>query len=382
MKQLSLLPFGVTMDLRIFCSIGKSQCSLRDMEHLPLADGADAPQLSVPFVVKARRQQPYSGDDNFLLFPQRHLDELRLTRARLSAHDCLLSLAQSWLFFGTLAEFFQQPIKSATFTKADENGQAIIQTSALPAYRTRWAAFLPWRLLINAGFRQREARRLSVLLARACWAYEVIEELLGEEPCTRRVMFSIKITLCSLCHTVQTVLFPTATLKAVVSRLSFHPTITEADGSTKETDFLLWDYMVQNGWCPHQINHLLNLHNATSMVYLASLQRDKRHINHEKCLDDNYCKASQVDWANFEPPHVSSGCTCKHVSVNEEDIMMHLENNRIPLLSCVRTSSGDFDVKVIPADIHTVLGRPTFYYAISHVRIFQDAHRAAINNKL
>lgn len=336
------------------------------MDHLPLVDGARQLALSIPFVVKSASDPPYGhGEDDFISFPERHLRELRFIHPDLGPEDALLSLAQSWLYFGTLTEFFQQPINSNTLTRLDHTGGRLICTSALRELRSRWIASLPPRSITSPAFRQATGRRCGVLLARATWAYEHIQDMVTEDPRAPLVMFSIKVMLCSLCHTVRVVLCPTPTLDAVLARLSFRP--AAVDDSTA-TDFLFWDYMVQNGWCPYQINHLATLHSPTSMIYLASIPRRKRNIGHDNCLRAGCCKASQIDWAAFKPLHVTAGCTCEHVSVDEQQIMAKLEDGQIPLLSCRRSASGDFSIEVIQADTHTVFGTPTFYYAISHVR--------------
>ncbi|KAF2184198.1 hypothetical protein K469DRAFT_689523 [Zopfia rhizophila CBS 207.26] len=339
------------------------------MDHIPLADGARQPALSIPLVVKSASDYPYGhGEDDFISFPEHHLRELRLIHPELGPEDALLSLAQSWLYFGTLTEFFQQPISSNTLTRLNHSGDRFICTSALHEIRSLWIASLPPRPVGGAGFRRRVGRRCGVLLARATWAYEHFQGMVTEDPRARLVMFSIKVMLCSLCHTARVVLCPTPTLDTVLARLSFRP--APVDDSTA-TDFLLWDYMVQNGWCPYQMNHLATLHSATSMIYLASIPRMKRNIGHENCLRAGCCKASQIDWAAFESLHVAVGCTCEHVLVDEQQIMAKLEDGQIPLLSCMRSTSGDFSIEVIQADIHTVFGTPTFYYAVSHVRLLQ-----------
>ncbi|RYP17948.1 hypothetical protein DL767_009933 [Monosporascus sp. MG133] len=334
------------------------------MDHLSLVDGARQPALSIPFVVKSASDFPYGhGEVDFISFPEHHLRELRFIHPELGPEDCLLSLAQSWLYFGTLTEFFQQPIDSNMFTRLDHNGDRLICTSALREFRSRWVASLPPRSISSASLRQQVGRRCGVLLARATWAYEQFQGMVTEGPHRSLVMFSIKVMLCSLCHTVRVVLFPTPTLDAVLARLYFHP--AAVDDKTA-TDFLLWDYMVQNGWCPYQMNHLLTLHNATSMIYLASIPRRERNNSHENCLRAGCCKASQIDWAVFQPLHTTAGCTCEHVSVDEQQIMAKLEDGHIPLLSCTRSASGDFSIEVIQADTHKAFGTPTFYYAISH----------------
>ncbi|RYP51664.1 hypothetical protein DL768_003062 [Monosporascus sp. mg162] len=301
------------------------------MDHLPLVDGARQPALSIPFVVKSASNFPYGhGEVDFISFPEHHLRELRFIHPELGPEDYLLSLAQSWLYFGTLTEFFQQPIDSNTFTRLDHNGDRLICTSALREFRSRWAASLPPRSIASASLRQRVGRRCGVLLARATWAYEQFQDMVTKGPRRSLVMFSIKVMLCSLCDTVRV------------------------------------------------MNHLLTLYSATSMIYLASIPRRERKSSHENCLRAGCCKASQIDWAAFQPLHATAGCTCEHVSVDEQQIMGQLEDGHIPLLSCTRSASGDFSIEVIQADTHKAFGTPTFYYAISHHEIVRLEHLSLV----
>lgn len=338
------------------------------MEHLPLVKGARKPSLSIPFVVKSASGSPYThGEDDFISFAADHLSEIRFIYPNLGPQDCLLSLAQSWLFFGTLSEFFCESIHSDIFTQMDhDTGHRVICTSGVHQLRARWIASLPRRSLISLGFRQMVVRKRGIVIARATWAYEQLQDMVDmDDPRARLVMFSIKLMLCSLCHTARTVLSPTPTLDALLSRLSFRPVVA---GDTATTDFLLWDYMVQNKWCPYQINQLLLSYSATSMVYLSSITRMERKIGHQDCLKKGRCMASQIDWDAFVPLHAADGCTCGYVSVDEDEIMAKLEKDEIPLLSCSRSASGDFHIKVIPADTRTLFRTPTLYYAVSHVR--------------
>ncbi|KAJ6446739.1 hypothetical protein O9K51_01512 [Purpureocillium lavendulum] len=217
------------------------------MDHLPLADGASLPPIGIPYVAIALSAAPYiHGEHSFIDFPVHHLQELQLVHPDLGPQDALLSLAQSWLFFGTLVEFFREPVPSDSFTRLDSGGRRIICTSSLHGLRSRWIAALPSRFILTATARQVIGRRCGVVLARATWALGQLERVIADDPRGRLVAFSIKLLLCSLCQTLRTVLYPTRTLDAILTRLRFRPAL--ADRVTK-SDFLLWDYMVDNG-CP------------------------------------------------------------------------------------------------------------------------------------
>jgi hypothetical protein len=337
------------------------------MEHIPLADGAQRPQLRIPFVVKSASDFPYHHrEDDFISFPEHHLRELRFIHVELDPKEALLSLAQAWLYFGTLTEFFQLPINADTLTTYDQAGGRFISTSALDELRSRWMESLPLRSPISTSFRRTVARRCGRVLCQAIWALNQLQNMFPEDPAQRLVMFSIKLMMCSLCHTARAVLLSTPTLDALLNQLAFLP--AAADDGTG-TDFLLWDYMVGNGWCPYQINHLLTLHNATSMVYLSSISRTKRNIGHRDCLRSGSCKSSQVDWNAFSSLHTTPGCGCGQISVNEQQIMDKLEQKQVPLLSCTKNALDEFSIEVIQAKTDRVFGS-TFYYAVSHVRLF------------
>lgn len=335
------------------------------MEHLQLVEGATPPTLSIPLVAKSATEFPYTfGHDNFIHFPENNLREIRLIHPQLSAQEAFSSLVQSWLYFGTLSEFLKQSISIETITRQNSVGDRVLCTSALEALRNGWIASLHRRSYFTAGLRQLDNRRCAVLLARATWAYTRIEDLAREDALLQKVLFSVKLMLSSLCQTVRIVLGSTPTLDAILANLAFRP--AAADGSSK-TDFLLWDYMVDNGWCPFQVNTLLKIYTPTSMVYLSSIQRKKRPTDHRDCLKAGCCKAAQIDWATFQTPHASTGCSCTHVAVDEQQIMEKTKMGQIPLLSCTRDASGNFSIELTHVNMQRFFGARTSYIAVSHV---------------
>ncbi|MBE3044158.1 hypothetical protein IMZ48_16620 [Candidatus Bathyarchaeota archaeon] len=335
------------------------------MEHLQLVEGARQPSLTIPLVVKSASEFPYtSGSDDFIDFPNNHLREIRFIHPDISASDTFSSLVQSWLFFGTLSQFFKRSVSIESFSRLNAAGERVLCTSGLGNLRAAWIASLPRRSYFTAAVRQLESRRCAVLLARATFVYSRIQDLAIDDALLQRVLFSVKLMLSSLCQTIRVVLGPTPTLDAIITRLAFRP--AAQDWSSK-SDFLLWDYMVENVWCPHQINTLLGVYTPTTMIYLASMRRKGHHGDHRDCLHAGYCKASQIDWAHFQTPHVSTGCTCAHVAVDEQRMMEKLEDGQIPLLSCTRGLSGDFSVEITHVDMQRAFGARTPYFAISHV---------------
>lgn len=329
--------------------------------------GARLPGLYIPLVVKSAFEHPYTfADDDFVHFAERHLGEIRLIYPETSAKEAFSSLVQSWLFFGTLSEFFERSISIESFSVRNADGDRVLCTSALQDLRSGWIASLPRRGYFTASSRQLENRRCAVQLARAAWAYTRIEDLAGDDACLQKVVFSVNLLLSSLCQTVRVVLGPTTALDAILKSLAFRP--AAADGRL-EIDFLLWTYMVDNGWCPYRINDLMKLYTPTSMVYLASIQRKRPPTGHESCLEAGCCKAAQIDWGTFQTPHVTTGCSCAHVAVDEQEILTKIENGQIPLVSCARDTSGDFSIEITHVNMQMVFAARTSYFAISHVSL-------------
>lgn len=216
------------------------------MDHLPFSHNTpEKPSLDLPLVCKLDGSSPYFfGHDSFLAFPEKHLQGIQASNRDITNDEALLSLLQSWLYFGVLTEFFQRDIKIDDFTKPGRYRIKLICTNKLPDFQTEWCASL-------GGFRRSRARKtarqeVGILFARAVFACEQLERAGPRRRIFDLVLFSLKVLLCSLCISARTILGTSETLDSLLHRLKFR---RPPSRGSWETNFVLLEYMVKNGWC-------------------------------------------------------------------------------------------------------------------------------------
>jgi hypothetical protein len=133
------------------------------MDHLPFPKNAVRPDLEVPFVSKL----PYIlQQDSFNTFPVDHLSALESVRMASSSKKTLASLVQSWLYFGTVVEFFQEQIDPEHFKGLSRNGALCLRTDHLKDLRCRW---IEAQQLTSSKERRGTTTRCYVLLTKALY---------------------------------------------------------------------------------------------------------------------------------------------------------------------------------------------------------------------
>jgi hypothetical protein len=211
------------------------------MDHLPLSNNSVKPNLDIPFVCKL----PYVRErDNFNDFPGHHLEDLRNHSLAPNPAEALYSVCQTWLFFGTLTEYFQVSIDVAQFKQACPDGSFRLCTDHLKKLKTQWIESQQFR---NADQRHVMTIRCSILFTSALHACEAIEAA-GYDPTLHLILFSIRVLLCTLIINTKAIAqsgSEIATLSNLLSRLRFQHTISAHNDQEWP---LLMDHMLQNGW--------------------------------------------------------------------------------------------------------------------------------------
>ncbi|TQW00868.1 HET domain-containing protein [Cordyceps javanica] len=78
--------------------------------------------------------------------------------------------------------------------------------------------------------------------------------------------------------------------------------------------------MLSVGWCPSEIEKLRNLfQGVASLHYVTRLRPRTAPSDHVNCT--NYaCRAFQIDIAKYKPNHVTQGCQCDDVHIDETEL--------------------------------------------------------------
>ena len=211
------------------------------MDYLPLPSHPSIPTCNVPFVCTSG----YCLDAGpFHEFPARYLQSLRYSsnERTLTSDDILLSLIQTWLFFGTVSEFFQTEIDIHSFSKSGLGQPRLICTFRLTELREQW--IVSQNLRARGETDEPPQQHLPVLI-QALYACEQLERanlrILGLE----EILLSIRILLCSLTITAKGVEKESPDLEHLLQRLVLRP----FDHILSPIDkFPFLNHMVMNGW--------------------------------------------------------------------------------------------------------------------------------------
>lgn len=118
-----------------------------------------------------------------------------------------------------------------------------------------------------------------------------------------------------------------------------------SDPST--TGMVLRDFMLAQGWCPHQVRKLLRVFPAHVVNCFALLARSTHHVTHVRCRLDRCHGWTLSDSATSAmPKHVEPGCECSILTVSSTDVARIIRRGGIPLISIQETSSGGIDLSV------------------------------------
>ncbi|OCL01326.1 hypothetical protein AOQ84DRAFT_383843 [Glonium stellatum] len=322
------------------------------MDHLPLPSNPSRPAINIPLVSKVSY---VLGEGTFRDFPTRHMKALRnIDGNPVPPDQVVLSLIQSWLFFGVISEFFEELIDALTCSRL-EDGCRVICTAPLQFLKERWINAQHFRYEQN-GYQT--SRQRIYLLIKALYACEQFEKAGHHCNAQDLVLFSVRILLCSLALAIQATGRDSRSLETLLERLILKPAaVCERDSRPS----LLMEHMINQQWCPRQVKDLLKTCRATTMWYLACMNRAKPHVSHEKCVQSPSCIAHDIDNELFEFHHVTPNCTCDSVGIEEQNMMDILSKGKIPLVECSLLPSGNIKVCL------TALGRNSKYTAISHV---------------
>lgn len=134
-----------------------------------------------------------------------------------------------------------------------------------------------------------------------------------------------------------------AVLSETVERVRTNSFLKRADEDTDEQNTtwrahgnppfgqFLVDEMVQNGWCPFDVDRIdKTATSATLLYYLAELPPPRPNSDHSLCTNDT-CTSMAID-SSYRPRHSSTDCQCNSEFSDTTNVIKALQGDEIPLI--------------------------------------------------
>lgn len=340
---------------------------------------------------------PYYGaseydNGDFMSYPERQgWDPKLLARHdyRPSSHERalpeVLAFLQTWLYFGFLAAFLDEPIDIKNFIGVNRSGDAVITTKSLPDYLVRWAVRMR---VLSSIERKRLYLKKGQIISFVADCSRVLNYKLRNSPHTLPRILGLFIAI--LGETLGCA--NGRVLGAGICGLE-----SNADGSFRSwgfgSPFRFWIKDLQNqgwsesdisrltrdakieswgfhpplhhwfenlGWCENDVLRLDKNVLITGSLF-ASMMTRRENVSHGECTDRR-CGANDMDEQRYQTKHVRSDCTCEFVQPDQSKIKAILHAGGIPLLSVFTCGvTGELRLEVIQRETED------YYTAFSHV---------------
>jgi hypothetical protein len=273
------------------------------------------------------KQVPFLADENldqsnfenfrmskFLEACELDIDDIR--HYRQPPPEVLANFFQTWLFFGVLCCFFEEPVQLRDFIKVDARSPTIY-SSNLPRYLHKWKASM--RALPREA-RERTINRKKALLSAA--AYDT--DVLARHPCQDIIphldilAFSSRVLITSLGLACWELCYDTGQppLKEgfCVPVRGYWPALVNPSKKVipPSTDMFVRCCLRDLEWCPYDIERFTPLFSAPTAYYLACLPRYNRDRDARNPCSSNNCTSSRcatnhIDTENYTTQH-ADGC--------------------------------------------------------------------------
>ncbi|KAK4135520.1 hypothetical protein BT67DRAFT_377586 [Trichocladium antarcticum] len=326
------------------------------MDFLPHPTSGVEP-LDIPFVADTH----YVFGSDFWDFPKTH--GFGDQWASLPAPR-LASLAQSWLYFGTISEFLGRSIDYRHF----QVSRSVSGKPLLPLLDDWLASHTITARTPTAhdadeteGHRQvlyRHARFLDAVIHLADDFDKVSQSHVKPLP---TIVLSVKV----LCVTLRGVLWDlgqpdTDEMLRPRREIVPAPDTPARQGLTPSAQLML-DILRLRGWCPFYARKVLTSYNYAVAYYFTRLFRTySPGLRHGSCSDDE-CVASNADIFSYVPKHARYGCQCQPKSVPMDKIRAIIDDGGIPLVRLRGSSKTGVRLEV------TRMTARTRFVVVSHV---------------
>lgn len=329
------------------------------MDFLPHPTSGVEP-LDIPFVADT----PFAFGTDFWQFPKSH--GFGDQWASLPAPR-LASLAQSWLYFGTISEFLGRPIDYQDF-RADRS----VSARPLLPLLDDWAAS---HAVASASACDVEDRR-QLLHVHYRFLHAVIQLADDFEHVSQSsvkpiptIILSVKV----LCIALRSVLWELAHADVDETLKPWPPPadrlrreIVPAPDTPRRQALppsaqLMLDVLRLRGWCPFYARRVLTSYNYAAAYYFTRLFRTySPTLGHQACSDDE-CVASNADIFSYVPKHARHGCQCQPKSAPMDQIRAIIEDGGVPLIRLKGSSRKGVRIEVVR------MTSRTRFVVVSHV---------------
>lgn len=251
-------------------------------------------------------------------------------------------LAQSWLFFGVIAEFFSIRIDVDEWTSVTAAGQRTLSTKSLAGYVRKWMSSVQ-RLENDAA--SSLILEKSGFIEMASQPFDYLAKANASVP--PELMIAI-----SFLH---------ATLSGVLNAVSgLEENIVRGldEFYTYNRVFDVW--FRQRGWCLSDQSLLRQNVSFLTEYYAAHMSPIYAAREHGGCNADR-CTAYTLDVAKYRTRHLSVECHCDFVGLDSSVIAELVTRDETPLIIWKEWENGQSEVKIIPR------ARNEHYVCYSHV---------------
>lgn len=340
------------------------------MEHLPTPENPLCLQI------------PHLGDDNsydgkgFLDFPKRQnreeqdfLDQMWQTENPQGT----LAMLQSWLYFGFLEEFLRQVwnVKMEKLDFIQKRGTDSFVTTEL-LKKKYYHEFQRERANMDRKGRAVFAKRAEVLLVSLfnrfgqVFAGGEFEDMVRGCRGSEEIPFSIRV----IAETLQDVTVDTLGTRRIyfsADSSRIRPKLN-LDWHVFTSDFdILRSRMMENGWCPSEVRHLLDNLKVRGQYYVSNFRRQGPVLSHGDACSDSECALKRFDEASYQSRHRRDSCSCQPMFVAEAQSEALLQKGRIPRLTIARKYIAQYVPAAIEREEVVRVVESEKYIAISHV---------------
>ena len=303
------------------------------MNHLPLPQDQSIGHIAIPFLATDDYSSPFHD------YPRRNgwsmefrgNSKPKLTHSPTStAGKDLVSLMQTWLYFGLLSEFLGSPVDMEPFKQVSDSGSVVLSTEVLESLVCNRTSLLLEQSEVD-GPAQVESWRDAfygvLLIVRSHTAFFVAGAANDDQ--------ALSLTCLAISVLAE---YTMSALKGLCGRLGVEIPVTQR-WRVSSRDLPL-DYglpivklMQRRGWCPHDVA-LFNgaqIETVSTLWYLANLSPPRTSMSHSACIAEN-CVPLQMDKFQYRQSHVSWGCSCSSVESNQSILASIIRSGKIQIL--------------------------------------------------
>ena len=256
---------------------------------------------------------------------------------------------QTWLYFGTLRQLFDNVTVEREFVSHEIDGRRFLRTEVLNNLLDEW-------LEHQGGLSDRSPSQTSHI-EQACQRLAKHLALLFNSLSSSQRLTSSATVLATAVLGKSPELFLLTTCEVFL--------FDKPRSNPWNTAFrvVLRPEFERSGWCPSIVARLIDGLDLSlfSIYYCLHLKLPSGASRHRLCTS-NVCTTSQIDLKTYEVMHIDSNCHCLPLGLNATDVQDILGNGNLPLIS-VERHKGSADVKLAISES----GNQIPFVAVSHV---------------